>query len=317
MCAEISAGLGLDPAEAAKLVALAEVTPQAESPSAPVELLDRLEIPAADQRELLDSRPDPEREPALWWLFRHCCAMLRSRIGTLGDLPPWPALPESLGGPGRYLYPWVFLATIPQVREYHRQHGIDEATSWSALACLGAQMRNYRTMHGRGGLHTQDWLTFHFRGAVYPLGRLHFERTKISFQAAGGPEPGEPALGVHIPEGRLTPESCDESIARARGFFARHFPDEPCRYAVCSSWVLDPQLREYLGAHTNIIRFLDRFQIVPAGTGDDDATVVEFIFKRPRSELERLPQDTSLQRAIVNHIRSGRHWQFRTGWFAL
>ncbi|WUK75215.1 hypothetical protein OG876_13035 [Kribbella sp. NBC_00359] len=30
-------------------------------------------------------------------------------------------------------------------------------------------------------------------------------------------------------------------------------------------------------------------------------------------DLARIPQDTSLQRAFVTHLRSGRHWHTRTG----
>jgi hypothetical protein len=43
--------------------------------------------------------------------------------------------------------------------------------------------------------------------------------------------------------------------------------------------------------------------------------MVEFIFNRPLSDLDSLPRDTTLQRAVVDHIRSGRVWTFRTGWF--
>lgn len=301
-------------AEAAELAALAGV--QADSPALPEDaagLVHRLQIPAPDRAELLAARPDPDSDPALWWLFTHCQAMLRARMGETGDLPAWPRLPER----GRYLYPWVFLATVPDVRAYHRKHGVDDAISWGSLAALGAQMGNNRLRYGEGGLQGHNWVTFHFRGVVYALGRLHFERSVTDFDAAGGPRRGEPALGVHIPEGRLTPESCDAAIERAGLFFARCFPDEPYRFATCSSWVLDPQLREYLDPHSNIIRFLDRFTLVPDDGENDDEMVVDFIFKRPFAQLERLPQDTTLQRAIVQHIRAGRHWRFRTGWFAL
>ncbi|MFI7013026.1 hypothetical protein [Streptomyces sp. NPDC050164] len=32
--------------------------------------------------------------------------------------------------------------------------------------------------------------------------------------------------------------------------------------------------------------------------------------------LRQLPQDTSLRRAYVTHLQSGRHWHARTGWIA-
>jgi hypothetical protein len=41
----------------------------------------------------------------------------------------------------------------------------------------------------------------------------------------------------------------------AREFFGHHFPDEPVSHFVCHSWLLDPQLVEYLPERSNIVRF--------------------------------------------------------------
>jgi hypothetical protein len=49
--------------------------------------------------------------------------------------------------------------------------------------------------------------------------------------------------------------------------------------------------------------------------------MLTYVFGRPSQDgpvtadlLAELPQDTSLQRAYVTHLRSGRHWHARTGW---
>jgi hypothetical protein len=283
------------------------------------------------------ARPSPDRHPALWWLLTRCHTQLVRRMGEVGPLPAWPALPPELGIEARYLYPWVFVASVPAVRAYHRQRGVPPNLSWRILAALGTQMTYHRTLRGEGGMHTQDWVSFHFRGAIYALGRLHVERQRIWFDAdadadadagadarAGadtdrpaepGPRSGDPALGLHIPAGTLAPESVDDALDLARDFFARHFPDERHRFATCVSWLLDEQLAEYLPADSNIIRFQRRFRLLPSSGADDNATMVEFIFNRPLADLDSLPRDTTLQRAIIDHIRSGRVWTFRTGWF--
>lgn len=282
--------------------------------------LDRLGLADEDRAELVEARPDPERTPALWWLLERCVTVLRERQGSVAAVSPWPDLPDSLGAAGRYLYVWVLIAALPAARAYHRSRGISEESSRAALGVLAPQLANRRALHGSGGLHTQNWLTHHYRGAIYVLGRLHHERTMITFDpgaAPGAPPIGAPAIGLHIPEGRLTPESCDDSLARAVDFFGRHFPDERHRYATCSSWVLDPQLKEYLAPDSNIIRFQDRFTLTDDEGPDQNETVIEFIFKRPFSELDQIPRDTSLARGIVDHIKAGRTWRFRTGWFRL
>ncbi|GAA1613617.1 MULTISPECIES: acyltransferase domain-containing protein [Kribbella] len=325
--ARLVAGLGLTGDALAHLRVLAELGP----PPTPVDLtgwtsgadpdgvLTRLGLSDDDRRDTLANRPDPVREPDLWWLLERCHHQLVQHLGTTGPLPPWPDLPPATGAVGRFLYVWAFLATLPVVRRYHAARGISDADSWPILAVLGAQMANRRELYGEGGLHTQNWVTHHFRGAIYALDRLHFERQRSWFDARthGGPAPGEPVLGLHIPEGRLTPESVDAALDRARSFFRTHYPDEQYRFATCVSWVLDPQLTQYLPADSNIIRFQQRFTLLPGTDKDDSATVVEFLFKRPLTELDLLPRATTLQRAVVDHIHAGRSWKFRTGWFPL
>ncbi|MGW5667432.1 acyltransferase domain-containing protein [Micromonospora sp. NPDC003776] len=293
-------------------------------PSRTEALLHRLGIAEADRREMIAARPSAERHPALWWLLTRCRAQLVRRMGEPGPLPPWPQLPEDLGPSARYLYPWTFVAALPAVRRYHRSRGVPSDLSWQILSALGTQMAYHRALYGQGGLHTDNWLTVHYRGAIYALGRLHIERQRIWFDVGAAdetandlPRRGEPSLGLHIPAGTLDPAAVDEALVMARDFFPRHFPDEPCRFATCVSWLLDEQLTEYLPAESNILRFQRRFRLLPSPGTDDSATMVQFVFNRPISELDRLPRDTTLQRAVVDHIRSGRVWTFRTGWFPL
>ncbi|MFG3702647.1 acyltransferase domain-containing protein [Micromonospora sp. NPDC047620] len=316
--------LRLAPQARAALERLAEVQTGAPvclpTPAETDDLLARLGVAGLDRSEIIAAPPSLNEHPALWWLLDRCHNLLVERMGTCGPLTPWPVLPRELGPVGRYLYVWAFVSTVADVRRYHLQRGIQEDLSWRILSNLGVQMANHRAICGEGGLHTQDWLTFHFRGAVYSLGGLHFERQRIWFDAepqagASVPRRGGYALGLHVPAGTLSPNMVEDALRTARGFFARHFPDEDYRFATCVSWLLDEQLQEYLSPDSNILRFQRRFHLIPASGGNDNVTMVEFIFKRPMSDLDGLPCVTTLQRAVVHHIRVGRTWTFRTGWF--
>ncbi|MCW3844131.1 acyltransferase domain-containing protein [Micromonospora yasonensis] len=323
--AQIAYALRLPPDVRPALERLAEVRTSAAvrlpAPAETDDLLARLGVAEADRSEIVAARPSLDKQPALWWLLNRCHSLLVNRMGTVGALDPWPVLSRELGPAARYLYVWVFLATVEHVRRYHLQRGIPDDLSWRVLATLGVQMANYRALYGEGGLHTQDWLTFHFRGAVYALGGLHFERQRIwcDVDRQSGvwtvPRRGDHALGLHIPEGSLAPDMVEDALHRARGFFARHFPDEDHRFATCVSWLLDEQLQEYLSPASNILTFQRRFHLIPSSGSNDNATLVEFLFKRPLSKLDALPSTTTLQRAVIGHIRAGRTWTFRTGWF--
>lgn len=163
-------------------------------------------------------------------------------------------------------------------------------------------------------------------GEIYQLGRLHFQRALLggrtgqAIRAAGLPfAPGDPCLSIHIPDflGPLTPRACADSIAQAREFFARHFPDEPSRVAVCHSWLLDPQLRSHLPAGSNILRFQELFRTAYAAEEPSDREPVSFVYGNPDLDPATLPQRTSVERAVAGHLLAGGHWYIGHGWFAM
>jgi len=285
----------------------------------------RLTVPHQDINELIAALAALRRSPDGWWLLERCVHALAREMGQIDAPASLPSLPDGMGSLQRYFYALVFVALLPQVQAFHRARGIPDEVSWLTLADLGRNMALYRQKYGVGGLEVPYWIRLHFRGALYDLGRLQFERAKLgkrtgrAITEAGLPYgPGDAVLSVHIPEycGPLAPEACDASFARAREFFPRYFPEESYAVAVCHSWLLDEQLAEYLPQNSNIVRFGQRFR--PAYRPDDsDADIIEFVFRRPSATLDQLPRRTTLERAVVDHIRSGRHWHGGVGWLLL
>jgi hypothetical protein len=127
----------------------------------------------------------------------------------------------------------------------------------------------------------------------------------------------EPVLNLHIPRfyGPLTGEVVDGALASARHFFAEHFPDERYRYVLCESWLLDPQFAEYLDPDSNILAFQRRFR--PGISEPGDADTLQTVFAEPTRPRNELPRTTRLERAVIDHLDAGRHWQTTTGWFEL
>jgi hypothetical protein len=280
-------------------------------------IFERLAIALDDQHEILGAWPTPDTEPEVWRSLERAYQTLIDDLGGLASLELAGPLVESTPM-GRYFFVYVYLAALADVRRFHRERRIPDNISWATLADLGRNLVRDRLLLGDGGLRTSGWLTLHFRGALYQLGRLQFNRTTVrAGHVADVFREGEPALGVHIPEsGPLTPEACDDSFAEARQFFARHFPETPTRLAICTSWLLDPQLADYLAPDSNVIRFQRRFSLVGEGY-DGDADVLRFVFHRIAPNIDDLPQRTTLERAIVTHLRAGKHWQNRTGWLEI
>ncbi|WP_328772376.1 acyltransferase domain-containing protein [Streptomyces sp. NBC_00286] len=288
-------------------------------------LLD-LSVPHECVNELVAQRERLAADPDAMMLLRRCVGRFVRDMGAIGKGWEPPAFPESTGPLGRSFHVFVFVAALPYVRAYHRDRGIPEAVSRRSLADLGRHMAVHRRRFGTCGLLEPWWLTLHFHGELYQLGRLQFQRARLGGRtgraaAAAGLDtgPGDPCLSLHIADfrGPLSPRACDQSLGLAREFFARHYPDERYRVAVCHSWLLDPQLKRYLPADSNIVRFQERFQLAYEEAKADDKSAVGFVFGDPELPVEGLPRRTSVERAVGDHLRAGGHWYGGHGWFAL
>ncbi len=291
--------------------------------------VERCAIPAADLDGLLGCREQVLDDPArLADTATYTAALRRDR----GDLHPsgqenWatrfdPHDPQA-AAIDRYFFVFALLAAVPDALEYHRSVGVDDARSRATFADFGLHLRVFRRTFDRGGLHVQSWFRLHFTGLLYDLGRLQFNRGTFDVdpddaRAARAPiEAGAFCLHAHIPAaGPLRPAEVAASFATAIPFFAEHFPDEPYPVATCGSWLLDPQLADYLPADSNIVRFGRLFTLVGVGR-DGDEDMQNFVCRKPGSPIDALPQRSALERAAVEHWRRGRHWAVCTGWVAL
>ncbi|MEU1405125.1 acyltransferase domain-containing protein [Streptomyces sp. NPDC005728] len=291
------------------------------------ELLLDLAVPHEDINELVAMRRTVTGDAGTRRLLEECVEELLRDLGETDRTPDLGELlasaPPALNG---LLAVYVFVAAVPRTLGYHRERGIPSEISRRTLADLGRHMTVHRRRHGRAGVQSPRWLAHHFRGELYQLGRLQFERARLERRcapviAAAGLDaaPGMPCLDLHIPDfhGPLTPSACDRSLALAREFFDLYFPEEQAEAVLCHSWLLDAQLKRYLPAQSNIVRFQERFRIARQDTEPADTEPVQFVFGDPDLPVAQLPRRTSVERAVGDHLRVGGHWYVGHGWFPL
>lgn len=261
-----------------------------------------LEAVLAAARSVVDTEPDLARVEVL----------ATRLIDGIGELDIWgtedpldsPAANEASPGVG-VLAMLALLVTAPEVAAYHARRGIDAETSERSLSDLGQQAVVHRQTYGEFGLHTYRWLRVAWSGGFFWLGRLQFNLQRTGDRWT---------LSTHIPAtGSLTPDAVDKSFASATAFFAEHFPDCPTTDFFCSSWLLDPHLAEALPESSNLSRFQRRWNLYgEAMPGNEDALF--FIFhRRGPVDLAELPRETTLQRVVLDRLRSGRVWQIWQG----
>jgi hypothetical protein len=295
-------------------------------PEDPEALLEYCGVGEDDQREMLAARPDPQRDPE-WWAI--VAAMAGSLVRDLEQPVPstgfhgWPMVPVESSPVGMFAGAWALLSSLPRLIDVHARRGVPDVVTRATVSALGGVMGSHRHIAGRPGVGLIPlWgPPLRFRGADFEIGRHSFTRTHLGL----GDGVAGHVLMIHVPPiGPLAAEASEQSIAEAARMFERCFPEEPVSAFVCRSWLLDPQLAEYLPEDSNILRFQRRFTLLPAVVSadpdDDDRDMMRtglsvFAPDGPvmAEDLARVPQKTTLQRAFVAHLQSGRHWQKRTG----
>jgi GNAT-like C-terminal domain/N-acyltransferase N-terminal domain len=248
---------------------------------------------------------------------------LRAGIGMPSPPPALTSRPEGDPAVVAYLPVVAFAEALPDTLAWADGRGIAPAIMAATLRDVGRMLRRNRVWLGGAGLSDElaGWLPRHLVGSILEIGRLQHERatpglrTSAWFLADGADwSPGEPAVNLHIPEsGPLDPAAVRESLRAGRTVLRKRFPEHRLRVRYCISWLLDPQLLEYLPSTSNIGAFQRRFRIGPAKDDDGDSSVRKFVFGNATGPLEDLPQRSALERAAVAHWRAGRSWRVHVG----
>ncbi len=187
------------------------------------------------------------------------------------------------------------------------------------LACDGAEFRKDGRYNGSDRIFEEEgvWRSYYKQNEEVVVGNpfsprgfavnreveLKKSEWKLILQR------GDPILAVHIPAtGPLDHKLCGESFKQAVEFFPRYFPGFTYRAFTCSSWLLDPQLEEYLPETSNIVKFLREFYLIPFPYADDTQTF-ERVFGKKYEDINQAPQGSKLQRAVVEHCKKGGRWR--------
>ncbi|MBT3343472.1 MAG: DUF5596 domain-containing protein [Gemmatimonadetes bacterium] len=115
---------------------------------------------------------------------------------------------------------------------------------------------------------------------------------------------GDLIYEVHIPDGGgMTMAACRDSMQQATKFFPRYFPEQTAVGFACSSWILNPQLAQIYHPDSNMVRWQRELYLYPVQSGDRSGLF--FIFGTDDVDPATGPRDTSLRRAMLDHMAAG------------
>lgn len=202
-----------------------------------------------------------------------------------------------------------FLSALYQCETLEKRYiswGIDLKILEDTLSDVKIWTNTWYELTGELGLKETEWLSNHYSGRLFRLGRLQFgmghARQDIVQKNV---EKGAPVIDIHIPAGEpMDNEACKEAIRMAQKFFGEYFPEFKYQCFTCHSWLLDRTLEQFLDKGSNILAFQGLFDVV--GTEESDA-LLKYIFAwdATRERLDKYEPKSGLAKKVKSYAQSG------------
>jgi len=211
----------------------------------------------------------------------------------------------------------VLFAGIEQMRRFYATHNIPEKVFRDTIADINRNMVEAKLRNNKYVIepYVFNWLVKHMTNRVFHVGRLQFEAKCIDkdFDLVNA---GDYVLNVHIPaSGKLPYDEVLDAYRQAAALFRRLMPHIAYKGFICESWMLSPQLKEILDTESNLVKFLSDYEIYHID-GNDESFYTYVYINKPNN-LHDLPEDTSLQKAIKQHLLSGGKIEFGCGFIPI
>lgn len=189
----------------------------------------------------------------------------------------------------------VMLRCALQARTEYDRLGISEEIYIDTMAAFSRFVREHRESYGCYGFDRGSWTPRQVSCRLFRIGQLEYELTASR---------GAPAVSLHIPtDVDLRPQVLIPSIQAGLEKLYRLFPEYEGVRVYCHSWLLSPQLKEFLPEDSNILHFQALFHITPDHIPGRD--VLLWVFKNPKLPVEDYPENTSLQRQLKQFFLGG------------
>jgi hypothetical protein len=200
----------------------------------------------------------------------------------------------------------IFLLTCTdRAKEIFDERGISEEIYYDTMRDLTAKLVECKKLHDVWGTFVIWWFPEFFRAERFALGRLQFEKKEFPFEDYKGiVKKGDTVYNFHVPSGgSFTHDAITDSFKRAYKFFGV----KGIMPIFFSSWLIYPPHGELFADGSNLKNFYNLFDILDAYEYATNAEMwrIFYVTYSPETDLDALPEDTSLQRSFKQFLKNG------------
>ena len=211
-----------------------------------------------------------------------------------------------------YTLHFVFLMNCTDIllANYKREN-IDEQIFWDTMDDFRCKLLECDDVMGVWGTFVAWWYADFLNLKRFALGRFQYEEMFFegeTYKKKGIVlNKGDKVYNFHIPSSGKGLDKLTRiaSYKKAYDFFGCREKDGGL-ILVCDSWLLYNGLHDILPKNSNILDFMCDFDIVSSIDKESFDDIWRIFGKYHKMPLEQLPIDTSLRKAIVEHLLAGR-----------
>ena len=212
-----------------------------------------------------------------------------------------------------YSIDFVFLMTAAQeMKRRYAERGLPEQLFWDTLDDMRSKLYECIECEEVPGTFVGTWFGGFFELTMFKYGRFEYHFRHFDFEEPFKTSygimlnPGDLCVNMHIPSHgpSLTDEVRLDSYKKAYAAFHDKFPDGIIRFT-CGSWLLFPKHREFLHEGSNIVKFLNDFEIISWAYKQDFHDGWRIFNKYSDEPVDKLPRDTALRREYADWLSAG------------
>lgn len=218
-------------------------------------------------------------------------------------------------GVNEYTLHFVFLLTLTEgLKKLYMERNIGLDIYHDTMDDLRCKLLECIKCEEVPGTFVGGWFDGFFKLRRFAYGRFQYEESPYDFtfeyttSCGKVLKKGDFALGFHIPSSGvpLTDEIRLDSYKKAYNAYKDRFPDGLAVFR-CGSWLLYPKHREFLPEKSNILKFMDDFEICCWEEKKGFPNGWRVFDKYSDLPYDQLPRDTSLRKAYADWLASGHN----------
>ena len=216
-------------------------------------------------------------------------------------------------GENEYTMDFIFILNCtPILKQRYEKAGIDEEIFRASADDFRCKLLECIECEGIPGTFVAGWNDGTFKMTRFAYGRFQFEvctynrENDFTFACGKVMHPGDKYINFHFPSSGipLTDDVRLASYREAYRHYSHMFPDGRVIFG-CGSWLLFPKHREFLPKNSNILRFMDDFEIVGSAEKDTFTNAWRVFGRYSDLPYDEWPHDTSLRRAYADWMKAG------------